>query len=1343
MQNEDIRVKKTVYNWQICSCLIVLFLFSGLINTTEGIEVSGMLNGGTWAANDTVRVMDDIILHADSSLHIEAGVYVEFAGPYQFVVNGFLTATGELNNRIIFTTANPDPLADSLRWKGIRYVNAKRGCLLEFCRIEYGWARGTWPSNNGGGIYIESSTIEINRCEIVNCQSDASGGGIYGWFTQSEINNTVIALNQTNSFGGGMFVAYSSPELNNCSVVYNTAQAWGGGIFAGAEGEPFIRNSIVAFNEQELIGNLAPGDDYFKDLARAQSSSPSVSFSCIRESGDDPFPGPANFVADPEFLNTNPDSLDLHLSYSSPCIDAGDPAQSSGDELDPFINVGAYGGTDEATESVPIFYCLHVAEEFIGEFGNVRTGAIGAFELRIDNNGHSRLYIEDILFNPEGFPPDPNKIIFFPDSADVDGVQTPAYKAAPIEPGENMKFSINFQPDSTMLYETELTFVTNDLIQGDQKLSMRGTGIDPVGEIVDHMDFGRRTIGNEYELTTYLKNVGKSILHINSIAIQGEGFGMSIEDEDVDPDDSTLVTVTFEPDAPTTYEAVATINTNDRGLTITLTGLGSGPRMEVLQDSVFIGYVCVEGDGIEYPLPITNTGDSTLIIHDVVSRDEDNYSSTLPDEGLHVEPNDTSFLSIMFHPQSADSTHTILLINSNYPVQDTVFVSGKGMPDPGEYIFGEISGELDWDVDNPVDYIVLNSIEVPAHEKLIIRSGTRILFENEAFMQVNGELRAVGTPENRISFIPRTDAIVWEGIELNFEDDTKLAYCDINGSLRGLSISESSPLLQFCNISNNGALDNEEINGGGISLENSGAYILGCIIENNSALCGGAIYVLNSKPTIQNCTIRDNQASIGGGIYLEFQASAWLQSNLIVNNSGAENCGGIAIYNNSSPMIVNNTIVDNTNGGILAVNRCIPLMFNTIVWNNAGESIVTEQNSSILASYSDIQGEEIFPGKSNLNTDPMFDEAEGNYQLKEDSPLVDAGNPEPSHFDYFFPPSLKGVRNDIGAYGGPLGGGWATSELGIAVFQNPAFPQWMDIFITSSAELEGAPSCSLRIDNNPIERLELSTLSESNYKGNYEASGSGTIFITVDATLLNSQHRKIGRTYELSVLTPESGGIIMLSGINGSIEVQPGSMHNETIVLAGVEQEIFQPQENLTFLSRPFFIRGFSEELLIPALMKIEIDDSGWDIEDLNRLGIYRISENGMHRLKSEYSNGLLIADISHDGSFILAWDESFIQDHSSRVPERLELIRAFPNPFNQSVNLEFTFEKPGYSHLGIYDIAGRLVVTLIDQDLNAGAHNTVWDGRGSEKQSLPSGIYWAQLEMDGQLYSVKLLLLR
>jgi hypothetical protein len=56
------------------------------------------------------------------------------------------------------------------------------------------------------------------------------------------------------------------------------------------------------------------------------------------------------------------------------------------------------------------------------------------------------------------------------------------------------------------------------------------------------------------------------------------------------------------------------------------------------------------------------------------------------------------------------------------------------------------------------------------------------------------------------------------------------------------------------------------------------------------------------------------------------------------------------------------------------------------------------------------------PAEGNLSEDPAFADPEaGDYRLSDESPAVDAGNPEEDMVD------TDGTRNDMGAYGGPYG----------------------------------------------------------------------------------------------------------------------------------------------------------------------------------------------------------------------------------------------------------------------------------------------------------------------------------
>jgi hypothetical protein len=84
-------------------------------------------------------------------------------------------------------------------------------------------------------------------------------------------------------------------------------------------------------------------------------------------------------------------------------------------------------------------------------------------------------------------------------------------------------------------------------------------------------------------------------------------------------------------------------------------------------------------------------------------------------------------------------------------------------------------------------------------------------------------------------------------------------------------------------------------------------------------------------------------------------------------------------------------------------------------------------------------------------------------------------------------------------------------------------------------------------------------------------------------------------------------------------------------------------------------------------------------------------------------------------------------------------LVRAYPNPFNPSTTIEFRSLDGGPASLRVYDLLGRLVATLFDGPLSAGADlQRIFDASG-----LPSGMYVVRLEQLGRARSSKLILSR
>jgi hypothetical protein len=80
-------------------------------------------------------------------------------------------------------------------------------------------------------------------------------------------------------------------------------------------------------------------------------------------------------------------------------------------------------------------------------------------------------------------------------------------------------------------------------------------------------------------------------------------------------------------------------------------------------------------------------------------------------------------------------------------------------------------------------------------------------------------------------------------------------------------------------------------------------------------------------------------------------------------------------------------------------------------------------------------------------------------------------------------------------------------------------------------------------------------------------------------------------------------------------------------------------------------------------------------------------------------------------------------------LPTRFALGRAHPNPFNPATKIGFALPRDCRVQLRIYDVAGRLVRTLVDRELIAGEHVVTWRGDDNSGRRVASGIYNCRLE--------------
>jgi len=92
----------------------------------------------------------------------------------------------------------------------------------------------------------------------------------------------------------------------------------------------------------------------------------------------------------------------------------------------------------------------------------------------------------------------------------------------------------------------------------------------------------------------------------------------------------------------------------------------------------------------------------------------------------------------------------------------------------------------------------------------------------------------------------------------------------------------------------------------------------------------------------------------------------------------------------------------------------------------------------------------------------------------------------------------------------------------------------------------------------------------------------------------------------------------------------------------------------------------------------------------------------------------------------------------NEEVPNDFELNQNYPNPFNPSTTIKWQQPESGFVTLKIYDVLGREVTTLINEELSAGKHETVFDA-----SRYSSGIYFYQLKSREFVQTKKMILIK
>jgi sugar lactone lactonase YvrE len=119
-------------------------------------------------------------------------------------------------------------------------------------------------------------------------------------------------------------------------------------------------------------------------------------------------------------------------------------------------------------------------------------------------------------------------------------------------------------------------------------------------------------------------------------------------------------------------------------------------------------------------------------------------------------------------------------------------------------------------------------------------------------------------------------------------------------------------------------------------------------------------------------------------------------------------------------------------------------------------------------------------------------------------------------------------------------------------------------------------------------------------------------------------------------------------------------------------------------------------------------------------------------------NGNLYITSLSQDNILKVSNLPTAVENENNSVVSNYSLEQNYPNPFNPSTKIQFRIADFGFVSLRVYDVLGKEVVTLVNEEKPAGSYEVNFNAAG-----LSSGIYFYKLQAGSLVETKKMILLR
>ena len=150
-----------------------------------------------------------------------------------------------------------------------------------------------------------------------------------------------------------------------------------------------------------------------------------------------------------------------------------------------------------------------------------------------------------------------------------------------------------------------------------------------------------------------------------------------------------------------------------------------------------------------------------------------------------------------------------------------------------------------------------------------------------------------------------------------------------------------------------------------------------------------------------------------------------------------------------------------------------------------------------------------------------------------------------------------------------------------------------------------------------------------------------------------------------------------------------------------------------------------------------ELNLDGWSLVKTDELNEFIDNNKRNQTLEINHSNKI-IENIILDPNHWILKKVNYKGIENQNIPNEFLIEKLFPNPFNNIVNININIPKKGNLEVVVFDLLGKKVKEIYNQETNIGKYNFSWDGKNDMNGKVNSGLYLFKVVFNENTKTIK-----